>query len=90
MKKLLKGARVIDPGQDLDSTKDVLIVDGCIADVKEKIEISDAEVTDLSGMIVTPGLIDIHAHFREPGYEYKEDIESGSRSALYAQHQTSH
>lgn len=81
MKKLLKGARVIDPGQDLDSTKDVLIVDGCIADVKEKIEISDAEVTDLSGMIVTPGLIDIHAHFREPGYEYKEDIESGSRSA---------
>ena len=81
MKKLLKGARVIDPGQDLDSTKDVLIVDGCIADVKEKIEISDAEVTDLSGMIVTPGLIDMHAHFREPGYEYKEDIESGSRSA---------
>jgi dihydroorotase len=81
MKKLLKGARVIDPGQDLDSTKDVLIVDGCIADIKEKIEISDAEVMKLSGMIVTPGLIDMHAHFREPGYEYKEDIESGSRSA---------
>ncbi len=81
MKKLLRGARVIDPSQDLDTIKDVLIVNGSIADIKEKIEISDAEVTDLSGMIVTPGLIDIHAHFREPGYEYKEDIESGSKSA---------
>jgi dihydroorotase len=81
MKKLLRGARVIDLSQDLDTIKDVLIVNGSIADIKEKIEISDAEVTDLSGMIVTPGLIDIHAHFREPGYEYKEDIESGSKSA---------
>ncbi|WP_213975312.1 dihydroorotase [Tepidanaerobacter acetatoxydans] len=81
MKKLLKGARVIDPSQDTDTTSDVLIVDGRIAAVKDEIEISDAKVIDLSGMIVTPGLIDMHAHFRDPGYEYKEDIESGSMSA---------
>lgn len=81
MKKLLKGARVIDPSQNLDDIKDILIVNGRIADIKEKIEISDAEIIELSGKIVTPGLIDIHAHFRDPGYEYKEDIESGSKSA---------
>ncbi len=81
MKKLLKGARVIDPSQNTDTTSDVLIVDGRVAAVKDEIEISDAEVIDLSGMIVTPGLIDMHAHFRDPGYEYKEDIESGSMSA---------
>lgn len=81
MKKLLKGARVIDPSQDTDTTSDVLIVDGRIAAVKDEIEISDAKAIDLSGMIVTPGLIDMHAHFRDPGYEYKEDIESGSMSA---------
>lgn len=81
MKKVLKGARVLDPSQKIDGIKDILIVDGHIADIKEEIEISGAEVIDLSGKIVTPGLIDIHAHFREPGYEYKEDIESGSMSA---------
>lgn len=81
MKKLLRGARVIDPSQNFDDIRDVLIVDGYIADIKDKIEISDVEVIELSEKIVTPGLIDIHAHFREPGYEYKEDIESGSKSA---------
>lgn len=81
MKKVLKGARVLDPSQKIDGIKDILIVDGHIADIKEEIEISGAEVIDLSGKIVTPGLIDIHAHFREPGYEYKEDVESGSMSA---------
>ena len=81
MKKLLKGARIIDPSQNLDSTKDILIVDGSIAEIKEEIQISDAEEINLSKMIITPGLIDIHVHFREPGYEYKEDIESGCKSA---------
>ncbi len=81
MKKLLKGARVIDPSQNTDTTSDVLIVDGRVAAVKDEIEINDAKAIDLSGMIVTPGLIDMHAHFRDPGYEYKEDIESGSMSA---------
>ncbi|WP_286680782.1 dihydroorotase [Tepidanaerobacter sp. EBM-49] len=81
MKKLLKNARVIDPLQNLDSKKDILIADGRIADIGGNIDISEAEIIELSGMIVTPGLIDMHVHFREPGYEYKEDIESGSMSA---------
>lgn len=81
MKKLLKGAKVLDPSQNLDGIRDILIVDGHIAEIKESIEISDAKIINLSGMTVTPGLIDIHVHFREPGYEYKEDIESGSMSA---------
>lgn len=81
MKKLLKGARIIDSSQNLDSIKDILIVDGSIAEIREEIKISDAEEINLSKMIITPGLIDIHVHFREPGYEYKEDIESGCKSA---------
>jgi len=81
MKKLLKGARVIDPSQKIDSLEDVLIVDGRIAVIKQDINLSNVETIDLSGKIITPGLIDIHAHFRQPGYEYKEDIQSGSKSA---------
>ena len=82
MKKVLKGGRMIDPSQKIDDIKDVLIVDGKIADIKDNIELSEVEKIDISGKILTPGLIDIHVHFREPGYEYKEDIESGSKSAV--------
>lgn len=81
MKKLLKGAKVIDPSQNLDAFMDILIIDDYIADIKPNLNISDAKIINLSGMTVTPGLVDIHVHFREPGYEYKEDIESGSMSA---------
>jgi len=81
MKKLLKGAKVIDPSQNIDAFMDILIIDDYIADIKPNLNISDAKIINLSGMTVTPGLIDIHVHFREPGYEYKEDIESGSMSA---------
>jgi dihydroorotase len=82
MKKLFKGARVIDPSQKIDGIRDILIVDGKIADIKEEITLGDVETVNLSGKIITPGLIDMHVHFREPGFEYKEDIESGSRSAV--------
>jgi dihydroorotase len=81
MKKILKGARVIDPNRKVDEVRDILVVDGSIAAMEKKINISGAEVIDLTGLILTPGLIDMHVHFREPGYEYKEDIETGSRSA---------
>lgn len=82
MKEIFKGARVIDPSQQIDDIRDVLVVDGKIADIKEQIELSEVKTIDLSGKILTPGLIDMHVHFREPGYEYKEDIESGSKSAV--------
>jgi dihydroorotase len=81
MKKILQGARVIDFSQGIDKVKDVLIVDGKIAAVDDKVQISGADIIDVSGMILTPGLVDIHVHLREPGYEYKEDICSGAKSA---------
>lgn len=81
MKKVLKGARVLDPSQNIDEIMDILVADGKIAAIGKNVYIGDAEVIDLTGMIATPGLIDMHVHFREPGYEYKEDIETGSRSA---------
>jgi dihydroorotase len=81
MKKLLKGARVIDPSQGINGKRDVLLEDDKITALEAEIDLSDIPVEDLSGKILTPGLIDMHVHFREPGYEYKEDLESGAKSA---------
>ena len=81
MKLLLKGGRVIDPSNKFDKIADVLIENGKIAAVDENISISDAQIIDVSGKIVTPGLIDMHTHLREPGQEAKEDFASGSRAA---------
>ncbi len=76
---LLKGGRIVDPSQRLDKVADLLIDGGKIAQIGE-IEIAE-QVIDVSGKVVLPGLIDMHVHLREPGFEYKEDIESGSRAA---------
>ena len=82
MKLVLAGGRIIDPSQNLDRVADLVIIDGKIADVVAPGEgPSDAETIDVSQRVVTPGLIDIHVHLREPGFEYKEDIESGTRAA---------
>ncbi len=81
-KLLLKGGRVVDPSQELDGVRDVLVVDGEIARLGEGLEApEDARVVDCDGLVVTPGLIDVHVHLREPGEEHKETIESGARSA---------
>src|SRR5450759_3249866 len=93
MNYLLKGARVIDPSRELDSGPlDILVENGRIARIEEKISktntatrrIKGADFTllDLKGMVITPGLIDMHTHLREPGFEYKETIVSGSEAAL--------
>jgi dihydroorotase len=83
MNLLLKGARLIDPAQKIDARMDVLIEEGKIADCKPAIKAgSDVKVIDLTGMIVAPGLIDMHVHLREPGQEYKETIASGSAAAV--------
>ena len=84
MKLLIRGGRVIDPSQNLDAERDILIEDGKIVRLAAEItsaEFADAEILDATGLVVTPGLIDIHVHLREPGFEYKETVASGVRSA---------
>ncbi len=81
-KLLLKGGRVLDPSQDLDGVRDILLADGVVAALGEQIDVpEDARIIDCAGLLVTPGLIDVHVHLREPGGEHKETIASGARAA---------
>jgi dihydroorotase len=83
---LLKGGRVLDPSQKMDGKTDLLIKNGKIVksgkNLPEPPGSPDREVLDLQGKIVVPGLIDPHTHLREPGFEYRETIASGSEAAL--------
>jgi dihydroorotase len=82
MSLLLRGGRVIDPANSLDAVQDVLIADGKIERLGRSLEAPPgAEVVDARGKIVCPGFIDIHVHLREPGYEYKETVATGTRAA---------
>lgn len=84
---LIKNGRVIDPANNIDKLCDVLIVEGRIAEVGKvngAAEKSVDRVIDATGKLVTPGLIDIHVHFREPGDEEEETISSGSAAAVAA------
>jgi dihydroorotase len=84
---LIKNGRVIDPANQLDRMCDVLIADGRVAEVGNlngAVEKSVARVIDATGKLVTPGLIDIHVHFRDPGDEEEETIASGSTAAVAA------
>lgn len=78
---LIRGGRVIDPANDFDGVADVLVIDGRIAAVKPDIKFSTDYEYDATGKLVTPGLIDMHVHLREPGQEAKEDFLSGSKAA---------
>ena len=80
---LLKGGHVIDPSTDQDGIADVLLQNGVVESVARSIAgPDDAEVIDVAGLIVCPGLIDVHVHLREPGGEHKETIATGARAAL--------
>jgi dihydroorotase len=81
MNLLIKNGRVIDPSQGLDGKLDILIEDGVISKVDKKLT-SSADVLDATGLIVTPGFIDLHTHLREPGHEHKETIATGTRAAV--------
>jgi dihydroorotase len=78
---LLKNARVVDPSSGLDAPRDVLIENGRIARVEARLSVAGVEVLDLQGLHVCPGFIDMHVHLREPGYEWKETIATGTRAA---------
>ena len=78
---LLKNAHVVDPSCGIDGVVDVLIEGDKIAAVGENLEAAGVEVKDLTGKYLVPGLVDMHVHLRDPGYEHKEDIESGTRAA---------
>lgn len=86
MKLLIKNGRVIDPANKLDGHCDILVEKGKIKSVQKKGSIPESglgnvKVIDASGLVVAPGFIDMHVHFREPGYEYKETIQTGCESA---------
>lgn len=81
MKLILSGGRILDPSQNVDREGDLVIEDGKIAGIVAPGSATGEVVRDVRGKLVTPGLIDIHVHLREPGFEYKEDIESGTRAA---------
>jgi len=85
-KYLIKGGRVVDPETGIDGVMEILIEDGkiaAIASAKSKTENRKSKIIDASGKIVTPGLIDMHVHLREPGHEYKETIETGCLAAAH-------
>lgn len=89
----IKNGMVIDPASNVERPAEVLVKDGKIRKIAEKItkenlqewnsgRDTDCKVIDASGCIVAPGLVDVHVHFRDPGFTHKEDIETGARAAL--------
>ncbi len=83
MKILIRNGRVLDPATKTDEVRDILIADRLIEKNGGSIDEKEADrVIDAAGCFVMPGLIDLHVHFRDPGFEYKEDIESGCRAAV--------
>jgi dihydroorotase len=83
MNLLIQNGRVVDPSRDVDAKLDVLIEDGTVARVGAGLKApKGVEVLDASGLVVAPGLIDLHTHLREPGQEHKETIATGTRAAV--------
>lgn len=81
---VIHGGRLLDPAAGVDAAKDLLLKDGRVAEIAAAGKLkapADAEVIDASGLMVTPGLVDIHVHLREPGQAHKETIASGTAAA---------
>jgi dihydroorotase len=80
---LIRGGHLIDPAGNIDAPRDLLIESGRVAAVDAKLNLDPqtVQVIDATGLVVTPGLVDIHVHLREPGQSYKETIASGTAAA---------
>ena len=84
---IIKNGRIIDPANQTDAIGDIFVKDGIITNViikdnmSDNADISDEEIIDATGLVVMPGFIDVHSHFRDPGFEYKEDIYTGAKAA---------
>lgn len=83
LKTLIKNGYVIDPATDKDEICDILIKDNCIAQIGQKITKEADQIIDATDCYVMPGFIDLHVHLREPGFEYKETIETGTLAAAH-------
>src|SRR6185503_16982367 len=81
VRTLFRGVRLVDPASGHDTDTDVLVEDELVADVGSGLDAGRAEVVDGSGLVMAPGLVDLHTHLREPGFEHKETVETGSRAA---------
>ena len=80
---VIRGGRVVDPASDVDRVTDLVLADGRVEAVGDGLGVpDDADVIDAAGLVVCPGLIDVHVHLREPGGEHKETIASGSLAAV--------
>lgn len=90
----IRNGMMVDPANGIEELADIMIKDGKIAEVrilskndttketKDNIDIQNTDEIDASGCVVAPGLVDVHVHFRDPGFTYKEDIETGARAAV--------
>ena len=83
MKLLIRQGRLVDPVGGIGGVMDVLLEDGRVAMIGSNISEPDAQVIDASGLVVCAGLVDMHVHLREPGFEYKETIETGAAAAAH-------
>ncbi|HQC38500.1 MAG TPA: dihydroorotase, partial [Thermotogota bacterium] len=75
---LIKNVRTTDWRRAVSEPRDLLISDGKIAKIADTISREDAKIIDGKGLIALPGIIDVHVHLREPGYAYKETVETGT------------
>ena len=88
MRILIKNGRIINPATGMDQVSDLLVEDDKVAKIQENIEDAADQVIDASGCYVMPGFIDMHVHFRDPGYTYKEDVITGMAAAAHGGYTT--
>ncbi|MTC85088.1 amidohydrolase family protein, partial [Streptococcus uberis] len=81
MTLLIKNGRVMDPKTGFDQKADILVESKRILQIADRINLAADQVIDATGLVVAPGLVDIHVHFREPGQTHKEDIHTGALAA---------